>query len=118
MKRSLVLILAGSLALTLVATRSEADLGCATNSPGNFPPTYSTCTQSSDCAPVGGSDCTSDICFCPNGNLNPFCACLATGLTHGAPALTGAGLIGLAGVLCAVGLLGVWRRTGSHRKLA
>ncbi len=115
MARNALYILLVVLGLTTLAARSEAQLGCFTNDP----PFVATCGQASDCAPVGGTDCTAGgVCFCPDGDLAPFCACLATQPVAPAPALSRAGLVAVAGLLCAVGLLGMWRRTGGRRELS
>jgi hypothetical protein len=109
MGRSATLIVTGMLGLMLVAARSDAQnggLGCFSE-PNSNPPMFATCDVAADCAPVGGVDCTSGICFCTSGSLSPFCPCLAAAP---APSLSGAALIGLIALLCAVGLFGLWRR--------
>jgi hypothetical protein len=116
MVRNATCVVVASLALTLVTARSDAQnggLGCFTD-PNTNPPQFATCDVAPDCAPVGGIDCTSGICFCTSGSLSPFCPCLAAAP---APSLSGAGLIGLIALLCAVGLFGLWR-SANRRELA
>ncbi len=116
MARNGLYILLVVLGLTTLAARSEAQLGCFTES---GPPFVATCVQASDCAPVGGTDCTAGgACFCPDGALAPLCACAAGQSVAPAPTLSPGGLIAVAGLLCAVGLFGMWRRTGGRRELS
>jgi hypothetical protein len=110
MARTVIGTLVVGLALIFVAARSDAQLGCSP-AEGSNPP-VAICSVAPDCAPVGGIDCTGGACFCPEGDFAPFCACLSTAPTAGAPVVSGAGLIALIGILCAIGLLGLWRRTG------
>ncbi len=123
MARTAVGMLILGLALMLVAARSDAGdapsgLGCAVGE-GDAPPTYATCQINEDCAPVGGISCSSGICFCDGGDISPYCACLATGPgTAPAPVVSGAGMIALIALLCAVGMAGLWRRTGDHHPTA
>src|SRR2546426_1090513 len=98
------------LALTALASRSEAALGCFTDVPQQLAPGVASCTIDADCAGVGGVACTGGFCFCPNDPVfGPFCPCLQTPAAP-APILSHQALIILAMLLSAVGLLGVWRR--------
>jgi hypothetical protein len=119
MQRKVIVTVVASIALMLVSSQSnaQAGLGCS-NDPGSDPPSIATCSIALDCPPVGGVDCTGGVCFCPEGPLAPFCACLVSGTPAGAPLLGRSGLIALVGILCAVGTLGLWRRKGGQRQTA
>ena len=124
MQRKVIVTVLAGIALMLVASQSNAQtgLGCSDTLPLNAPgrasqavESVATCSVALDCAPVGGVDCTGGACFCPDGPLSPFCACLASGTITGAPLLGSSGLIALVCVLCAIGIFGVWRRLVGQR---
>lgn len=103
------------LALVLLPIRINAQaggLGCFVegNNPG-----VATCEIADDCGLVGGTDCTNGLCICQGGSLSPFCACAATGPAAAAPVVGGTGLIALIALLGAVGVFGLWRRTGDQQ---
>jgi len=103
-------VVAMQLALAVVASRSEAALGCTdVGEPfGNV----ATCAVDEDCAAVGGGGCTSGVCVC-NPDPPALCPCLPAAAP--APALSHRGLIGLVGLLTAAGLLQLWRRAERAR---
>jgi len=110
-------VVAMQLALMVVASRSEAALGCTdVGSPGNVV-NVATCAVDEDCAAVGGTVCTVGFCLCQETPELLPCPCLPRGAA--APALSHRALIGLVGLLTAAGLLQLWRRAGgSARDLA
>ena len=117
---SLVLtVLVTTLVLVALAHRSHAALGCATVSDdvqtGGLPNQFqaATCDVDADCGPVGSMDCSAPgFCYCPQGPLAPFCACLTT--TAPAPVVSHSALTSLALLLCLIGLGQLWRR-GTNR---
>ncbi len=117
MARKAIYVLLVSLALAVLAPRSEAQLGCV----GDVGFEMASCTTAADCAPVGGIDCTGFRCFCDTQD-GPFCPCEVAEPAPGvamAPALSRGGQVGIVALLGAVGILGLWRRrAGSSRDLA
>ena len=98
------------LALLVWPAPGEATLGCSlfdTNT------AVASCETSSDCAAVGGTDCTGGspgFCFCPSGPNSPLCPCEVA-----APAATHQNLIVLMVLLSAAGLYQVRRRSRGRR---
>jgi hypothetical protein len=115
MQRNVMVTVVAGIALMLVSSQSNAQTGLGCSEGQGNDPSIATCSIGLDCAPVGSVDCTGGACFCPEGPLAPFCACLASGPTAGAPTLGTVGLVILVGILCAIGCIGLWRRIGGQR---
>lgn len=99
------------LALMVWPAPGEATLGCSIFPATNAP--VATCETNSDCATVGGTDCTGGspgFCFCPSGPNSPLCPCEVA-----APAATHPNLIALMVLLSAAGLYQVRRRARGRR---
>lgn len=101
------IIIVASLAFLALESRSEAALGCFRDT--GF--AAATCSADADCGVVGGVECTMGFCFCPNAGTAPFCACAP----QPAPVLSRPGMFGSALLVCAIGLLGLWRTVRARR---
>ncbi len=111
MARKAICTLLVSLALAVLAPRSEAQLGCAQDVLGGV----ATCAISADCASVGGTACTANFCLCDGGIQGVFCPCAAAEPAAAmAPALSRGGQLAMIGLLCAVGIFGMWRRRAAN----
>jgi hypothetical protein len=105
-------VVAVSLALTTLASRSEATLGCSISDP----PLVATCDVNEDCDAVGGIGCTSGFCGCVVDTRLDFCPCAETAPTTrtAAPAVSPWGLVTLVALLSAAGLFRLKRRSGPN----
>jgi hypothetical protein len=103
------ILAAVALVLTGLESPAEAALGCSQD----LGPSVATCDLVADCAPVGGVDCTMNLCVCPGSAIDPLCPCAVP-----APVLSPSGTFGAAALVAAIGLLTLWRTARTRRGTA